>query len=364
MASRQTISVASHMEAANLCWLGMLLPCKRPTRRTYSKALDLQVKFTVGLEISKELSPFGFKEFEKRAWNTEWQGRRFTKLWAQREDLEFLRLKLRRNIQTIKGLATPDRQEQQHSTSSPFPIGIAGAWPGPPKSPPKLTNATGKPLPEWKTKQYFRALSQQEQDELREWTELEDTAGSGPGTGLKISSSFCWPTYQITLKTLLPSTTAPNPPQCQDERVNSIQRKVSKNSTQRDRRQKAYNILESGSFKERVDLWYMLGDKGEDNVTPRDLPPTTDEIVKPTTATAKHHVELTTSILEDAVQGSQCDENGSACLPRRVKPPMSSAHAADVVLASSWDASHEIEPYQFQIDGNDFTNINTSWIKE
>lgn len=66
----------------------------------------------------------------------------------------------------------------------------------------------------------------------------------------------------------------------------------------------------------------MLGDKGEDNVTPRDLPPTTDEIVKPTTATAKHHVKLTTSILEDAVQGSQCDENGSACLPRRVKPPM------------------------------------------
>jgi hypothetical protein len=145
-------------------------------QRTYSKALDLQAKSTLGLEITKEMSSFDFKEFENRAWNAEWEGRRFTKLWDQREDLELLRLKLRRNIQTIKGLAIPDHQKElQPSATNPTQFTLAGAWPSRTKPPPKLTSTDGKVLPDWKAKQYFRALNKQEQDELREWMELEDT---------------------------------------------------------------------------------------------------------------------------------------------------------------------------------------------
>jgi hypothetical protein len=105
-------------------------------QRAFSSAINLATASSVGLDLSKEMSSFDFKEFEKKAWNSDWSGRRFTKLWEQREDLELLQYKLRQNIQTIRRLTL-------HEPHDGSPANI---------------------------------IQRQEQDDLSEWLDLESMA--------------------------------------------------------------------------------------------------------------------------------------------------------------------------------------------
>jgi hypothetical protein len=174
-------------------------------QRAFSRAINVQTVSTVGmdLEITEEISTFDFKEFERRAWNAEWEGRKFTKLWEQRENLELLRYKLRQNIQTIKRLVPknfggtnfitpalspvfspnpliesftsgvqPNVGEAQQGGDAQPEVGEAHA-----EGEEVVTESSSEAemVLEWKKRKYIRAMQQQELDELREWTDLEAT---------------------------------------------------------------------------------------------------------------------------------------------------------------------------------------------
>jgi hypothetical protein len=70
----------------------------------YSEAYQLVLKSSAGVKVSEEMSTLNISDLERRAWNSEWEGRRFTKLWEARENLELQRYKLRRNMQTMERL--------------------------------------------------------------------------------------------------------------------------------------------------------------------------------------------------------------------------------------------------------------------
>lgn len=120
----------------------------------FSDAYNLAVSSTAGIELSQEMSSLDFANLEKKAWDSKWEGRRFTKLWEQRENLELLRYKLRHNTQTIKRLGkTPKGIEHDY-------LGYEG----------------GFDSPKDKMKQLAERVHVQEQDDLGEWISLDETA--------------------------------------------------------------------------------------------------------------------------------------------------------------------------------------------
>ncbi|KAK3291901.1 uncharacterized protein B0H64DRAFT_242521 [Chaetomium fimeti] len=64
-----------------------------------------RLKLVSALELDlRDIAAFNFKDFDHRAWNLKWEGRRFTRLWKKREELELLRYRLKLNIRTVENI--------------------------------------------------------------------------------------------------------------------------------------------------------------------------------------------------------------------------------------------------------------------
>lgn len=95
----------SSEEPISATWRCQRLILARASTRlqvAFSDAISRSVASSAGVE---EMSSFNYDTFDKAAWNSTWEGKQFTRLWEQRENLELLRYKLRQNIQTIRRVA-------------------------------------------------------------------------------------------------------------------------------------------------------------------------------------------------------------------------------------------------------------------
>lgn len=102
------------------------------------ETISLAATSAVGLD---EIAQFSYDTFEKSAWTTKWTGEKFTRLWEQRENLELMRFKLDQSTRTIQYLMIEaDKEDFSRETSQP---------------------------------KGFRETLEQEQEDLREWRELE-----------------------------------------------------------------------------------------------------------------------------------------------------------------------------------------------
>jgi hypothetical protein len=121
----------------------------------FSAAYSLALASTAGIPVTEEMSSLDFANLERRAWRSEWEGRRFTKLWEQRENLELLRYRLRQNIQTIESLTSKDQNPKN-------PKGDRD----PDRNDPRVQEMERKILADYK----------QQQNDLQEWKNLDKTA--------------------------------------------------------------------------------------------------------------------------------------------------------------------------------------------
>lgn len=122
----------------------------------FSAVYDLALASTAGIKVSEEMSSLDFANLEKRAWRSEWEGRRFTQLWEQRENLELLRYRLRQNIQAIEKL-TPDANYLKMVRES-------------------LQSQINYKKPSLWVQRHILAFYKQQQNDLLEWQSLDKTA--------------------------------------------------------------------------------------------------------------------------------------------------------------------------------------------
>jgi hypothetical protein len=138
----EDFSTSSPSSSTHRCRRLILARVTATLQETFSDVIRHSVASSVGVD---EMSSFDFDTFNKAAWNSAWEGKKFTRLWEQRENLELLRYRLRQNIRTIRKI-----------NSSPLPL--------------LSQNPHGKAS----TAQPFSKFLEQEQQDLSEWEELEN----------------------------------------------------------------------------------------------------------------------------------------------------------------------------------------------
>jgi hypothetical protein len=130
-------------------------PSANTFQAAFSAAYNIALASTAGIQVTKEMSSLDFANLERRAWRSEWGGRRFTKLWEQRENLELLRYRLRQNIQTIESLTLKDQDLKDLKED--------------------FRSYMGHPIAPVLQRKIL-ADYQQQQNDLREWKNLDKTA--------------------------------------------------------------------------------------------------------------------------------------------------------------------------------------------
>ncbi|KAK4452214.1 hypothetical protein QBC34DRAFT_436010 [Podospora aff. communis PSN243] len=94
-------------EVAGLCCRVIMAKTSVEMQKMFGDAYRLKLASALELDL-RDIAAFNFKDFDRRAWNLEWEGRRFTRLWKKREELELMRFKLKLNIGTVQTLFSED----------------------------------------------------------------------------------------------------------------------------------------------------------------------------------------------------------------------------------------------------------------
>lgn len=123
----------------------------------FSDALNASMSSSTGVD---EMSSFNFDTFETTAWNSHWEGKKFTGLWEQRENLELLRYKLHQNRQVI--------QKTIRDKDNPAVIPKDSSHPDDP------ANKTTADLEYHRNAQLL--MYHQEENDRLEWVDLDNTA--------------------------------------------------------------------------------------------------------------------------------------------------------------------------------------------
>lgn len=129
-------------------------------RKVFTDTVNLQTLSATNLDWD-DIASLNFDDFDNNAWDLEWQGRRFTLLWKQREGLELLRYNLQRNIQTMQKLTLPELD--------PIP------WP---KTVQNLRDEkkAGPTQDNLEADKFSLSVRYQDRIDLREWNDLARTA--------------------------------------------------------------------------------------------------------------------------------------------------------------------------------------------
>ncbi|KAK1753901.1 hypothetical protein QBC47DRAFT_385170 [Echria macrotheca] len=103
-------------DATRTCRRLVLAHTAARVQKIFSDAYDLKMISALNLDL-EDIASFNFKNFDERAWNLKWEGRRFTRLWERREDLELIRFKLRFNIKMIESVTPSDKEVSEPGKS-------------------------------------------------------------------------------------------------------------------------------------------------------------------------------------------------------------------------------------------------------